>query len=684
MRIVAGRTHVVALAAMLWASASAAEVHRFVQLTDTHISSSQTRDDLRQVLRAIRLLQPKPEFLLVSGDLTDIGSRQEWVDFRTIMDSCGIPYYCLAGNHDSRWTGLNSAQIEQILGQPRSFSFLWHGIEIIGLDSALPLEAWGDIEEGEIRRLAAESAGGRPCILTTHHPLRYPVSNYLSDRPDLFSCLDSLHVALCLVGHGHFFSRWWADDVPMVMGPAVMRRQGFIIVTLDGDSLRLQVRTGSSATAEQCWSLPLRPARLGCFYLDGPKAGSGVWQWQILTKGVLQGPDPRWEFQRNSGPWMPLSATASGSWTLSDSTQLWPEGVNVLTARACMDSEKYYFRSSTFIQENRTVSVLWRENLGGRIQAPLIASGSRLFAATGEGKILALDQRSGRIIWQQRLPGAIVKGLTHGDDRLFAATMDGEVACLAAQSGEIIWRVQIAAAVAAAPRYDHGFLYIGAGEGGLFRLAANSGRVTWQFPLDLLIQQQPLVAHDRVYFGCWDRTFYALEAASGREVWKKKFSDSPIFSPATASPAIAGDCVIFIRAAPRPGAASVYACHVDTGDTLWTYPVSSHYCPPLVWRDRVLIGGIEGVFYALDWHTGRLLWRVTTGEELFDSKPVLMDGVIYWSTVKGSLFAIDPRSGRVRGRYQAGDGLSFAPLAAAHQTVFAAEVDGFVTALKLR
>ena len=79
------------------------------QITDLHVTTaadplSQLRNEqrLRQVLRSIGELQPRPVAIIASGDLVDHGRPDEYAALKTILAEIDIPIYYAVGNHDRR------------------------------------------------------------------------------------------------------------------------------------------------------------------------------------------------------------------------------------------------------------------------------------------------------------------------------------------------------------------------------------------------------------------------------------------------------------------------------------------------------------------------------------------------------------------------------------------------------
>lgn len=79
------------------------------QITDLHITSdkdplNKERNErrLRETLRAIHALQPRPVAIVATGDLVDRGEPEEYAELKTILSEVEIPLYLGVGNHDLR------------------------------------------------------------------------------------------------------------------------------------------------------------------------------------------------------------------------------------------------------------------------------------------------------------------------------------------------------------------------------------------------------------------------------------------------------------------------------------------------------------------------------------------------------------------------------------------------------
>ncbi len=83
---------------------------RFVQVTDPHLASEtdgRWNNDfictmMPDVMRCLAkdLAQLAPEFILATGDIASKQTREAMFEAKALMDSLGVPYYPMGGNHD--------------------------------------------------------------------------------------------------------------------------------------------------------------------------------------------------------------------------------------------------------------------------------------------------------------------------------------------------------------------------------------------------------------------------------------------------------------------------------------------------------------------------------------------------------------------------------------------------------
>lgn len=77
---------------------------RIVQISDTHISTSfpQRTVDLKRCIQQINEIEPRPDLVVHTGDVSHDGLAEEYNIARGLLDTLQAPYCVLAGNRDNR------------------------------------------------------------------------------------------------------------------------------------------------------------------------------------------------------------------------------------------------------------------------------------------------------------------------------------------------------------------------------------------------------------------------------------------------------------------------------------------------------------------------------------------------------------------------------------------------------
>jgi 3',5'-cyclic-AMP phosphodiesterase len=193
------------------------------QLSDLHCGSPHFVPSLLD--RAIvEVNELEPDVVIVSGDLTGDGLRDEYVAAREALNQIACKrMIVIPGNHDSRNVGY--VHFEELFGERRS-ELHADGISILAVDSTEPDLDHGVIGRGryqwiEERFGAQESQDSYLRIFVLHHHL-LPVPgtgrerNVVHDAGDTIECLLRADVHLVLSGHKHVPYAWKLEDLFVV------------------------------------------------------------------------------------------------------------------------------------------------------------------------------------------------------------------------------------------------------------------------------------------------------------------------------------------------------------------------------------------------------------------------------------------------------------------------------------
>ena len=158
---------------------------KIIQISDPHIVPKgqlaygrvNTLDALGACVETINRILPDigpVDMAIVTGDLTDFGTAEEYQTFRDIMGPLLIPYRAIPGNHDDvreMRAGFSDQQ-----WMPRSGPINWSvdlaEMALVGLDTSVPGKAHGHLTDETLDYLqdTLRSLSNKPVILGIHHP----------------------------------------------------------------------------------------------------------------------------------------------------------------------------------------------------------------------------------------------------------------------------------------------------------------------------------------------------------------------------------------------------------------------------------------------------------------------------------------------------------------------------------
>lgn len=188
-----------------------------VQLSDTHLFADRnqtllglsTARSLESVLQQIKQLQPQPDLLLLTGDLSQDETPASYKRLRELIAPLGLPTYWLAGNHDQ----LALVQpISDLTIAPFSADkqFVQGGWNFLLLNSAALNCVHGELSEVAIDWLETQlQIHSQPTLIALHHPPLPVASEWmdaiiLRNADALLNAIDRHpQVKVVLFGHIH-------------------------------------------------------------------------------------------------------------------------------------------------------------------------------------------------------------------------------------------------------------------------------------------------------------------------------------------------------------------------------------------------------------------------------------------------------------------------------------------------
>lgn len=262
----------------------------FVHLTDLHISAPEPKDTsllsdttatLETIITLIQAIEPRPAFVVVSGDLTNRGDVASYRLLKQMMAAIDVPVVYALGNHDIR-----PSFYEGMLGRsedpeaPYCHDRLIAGVHVVVLDSSVRGRIGGALSPDQFTFLegALERHGEAPKIVVVHHAPALEEGNWetltTADTERLADTLRGRNVAGMLTGHIHHdrVSHWYG--IPVIVGTG----QHNAIDPLFSKGLRLIAGTGFAYCS-------LRPSGLSVSFIALP---SDRRELGIITPEILK------------------------------------------------------------------------------------------------------------------------------------------------------------------------------------------------------------------------------------------------------------------------------------------------------------------------------------------------------------------------------------------------------------
>jgi len=156
---------------------------RLVQLSDPHVVAPGdplagqvvTLPYLERAIAAIEGLRPRPDLVLITGDIVDSGTREEYQLAQEALRRFTLPLFVLPGNHDERSNC--RAALGNYLGPLEPGERLTYVVDrfplrLVGLDSVMPERGDGRLGPEQIAWLDSRLSEGRdrPTLVALHHP----------------------------------------------------------------------------------------------------------------------------------------------------------------------------------------------------------------------------------------------------------------------------------------------------------------------------------------------------------------------------------------------------------------------------------------------------------------------------------------------------------------------------------
>ncbi len=171
----------------------------------------------------------------------------------------------------------------------------------------------------------------------------------------------------------------------------------------------------------------------------------------------------------------------------------------------------------------------WTFTTQAALWAPPATDGQRLYLASMDHHLYALDAATGKELWRLKMEGALTSTPTLLDGVLYVGELATQVAAVDAAQGQVLWQTPTDAWVWHSPTpLGDDALVVGDMEGQVYALARGDGQVRWQTEVPGGVIGAPAVVEDTVFVTTRQGQLVALDAASGAVKWTKALAEAAI------------------------------------------------------------------------------------------------------------------------------------------------------------
>ena len=560
----------------------------FAWLSDTHVGGRTGAEDMREAVQDINSL-PGIEFVMLSGDITEMGSNAELELAKAILDSLNKPYHIIPGNHDTKWSESGCTKFSDLWGEDK-LNFEFKTYRFIGMHQG-PLMRMGDghFAPEDLRWLDSQLATlpdkNHPIIFITHYPIDPSIDNWY----EVIDRLKRFNVKVVLCGHGHRNKVLDFEGIPGVMGRSCLRRDqehgGYNIVEIKNDSLL------------------------------------------FFERMTLEATNPAWH------------------------------SISIEKLKFNTDLNQYQRPDFSINQKYPNVKINWKFETDFTIASTPAVWKDYVVVGNSEGMVYGLYLKDGTKRWDFKTEKSVFSSPNITDEKVVFGSSDKNIYCLNVKDGKLLWKISTQAPVVAAPVIEKGIVYVGGSDGKFRAINLKTGELIWEFDgINSFVETKPLLYQEKVIFGAWDTYLYALNIKDGTLAWKWSNDNAgQLYSPAACLP-VASNNKIFIVAPDR----FMTAIEAKTGQTVWRS--NKHKV-----REAIGISEDEKSIFARCMDdtlfafssvspTQELIWSTACGYgyDIDPSMPTEKDGIIYFGTKNGYLFAIEAESGQLKYQFRVG------------------------------
>lgn len=256
--------------------------------------------------------------------------------------------------------------------------------------------------------------------------------------------------------------------------------------------------------------------------------------------------------------------------------------------------------------------------------------------------------------------------------RVYVGCYDNNVYALDAKNGEFLWKYATEGGIAGTPTIEDDVLFVPSEDQRLYAINADTGQLVWTYYAEGPLRSSPAVREGHVFFGSDDKNLHVVNTSTGRRAWKVEATDA-----IRCQPLIAEERVYF------GSEGGDFYCVDFRGDIKWRFRAKRAITSSTILVDGILyFSSMDWTLYAIETEGGWQVWRFRfSGPSI--STPTYEDGKLFAGSADGNIYAIEARTAREAWRFETDHQVNSSPLI--HEdSLYCGSVDGSLYCLDYR
>lgn len=589
---------------------------RFAFISDTHIGSpnGSSEEDLRRTVRDINNMRDIA-FVVLTGDITELGTNEELLLAKQILDSLGVKWYIVPGNHDTGWSESGGVMFTTVFGYDK-FSFEYNGIRFLGCPSGPYVRmSDGHVPRSSVNWLDAElkNVGANQPVIFLNH---YPINNELDNWYEITDRLHRCNTLAILCGHGHANKAMNFEDIPGVMGRSNLRAKavigGYNIVDVRQDSMIFFEKKPGIENFRQWTSVAVSKH----YYEPGKKF-------------------PRPDFSINE-----KYSNVKSKWTYSSDANI------ISTPAVAGDNVIVGNQDGKIICVSlKTGKEKWIFKTGAAVFSSPAVDGDNVVFGSGDRFIYCLKIKDGTVKWKTETEAAVLGAPLINNNSVYIGASDHAFRKIDIRNGNVQWKFTgLEGPVVSTPVLYKEKIIFGAWDRNLYSLDANTGALAWKWNNGSSVRNFspaaciPVVQDDVVYVVAPDRYISAISFDEGKTLWRN--NDATVRE----SMGVSGDGR-WIYGKTMQDSIVAYATSKEKQSTAWKMYAGfgyEHVPSMLIEKNgKVFFGTKSGVVYCIDPIQRQVVWAYKIDNSMVNTVRVVDNTHLVVSTMDGKIVLLE-------------------------------------------